>query len=168
MQRRSLLKLGFAASVVLGLAGGSAASWAPGLERERLTPASREILRSVAEAVLDGSLPQAPAHRAAALAGLLDRVDLLVAGLPPHAQQELSQLLALLATGPGRRALAGLAPGWAQASTQQVQAALQVMRTSGFALRQQAYLALHDIAAGAYFSEPSTWAQMGYPGPRPV
>jgi hypothetical protein len=39
------------------------------------------------------------------------------------------------------------------------------MRQSGLALRQQAYLGLHEIVGGAYFSDESTWASVGYPGP---
>jgi hypothetical protein len=64
--------------------------------------------------------------------------------------------------------LAGLEAPWPQATVAQVQSALQEMRVSSIALRQQAYLALHDIASGAYFSGPATWAQLGYPGPRSV
>jgi hypothetical protein len=39
------------------------------------------------------------------------------------------------------------------------------MRLSGLVLRRQAYAALHDITAAAYFSDASTWPQLGYPGP---
>ena len=85
--------------------------------------------------------------------------------MPSHAQQELSQLLALLASGVGRRALAGLSSDWSAASTAEIQRALQTMRTSSIALRQQAYHALHDITGAAYFSDRSTWSLLGYPGP---
>ena len=85
--------------------------------------------------------------------------------LPPHVQAELSQLLGLLCTAPGRFGLAGLVPAWADASEAQLQAALEGMRQSGLALRQQAYLGLHEIVGGAYFSDESTWASVGYPGP---
>lgn len=115
--------------------------------------------------MLDGSLPANGAARQAALDGMLDRIDALVAGLPPHAQGELSQLLAILASGIGRRSLAGLTEDWASAPVTDVQAALQSMRTSGLSLRQQAYQALHDMTASAYFSDASTWTFLGYPGP---
>ncbi|WP_427915642.1 hypothetical protein ACPWT1_06325 [Ramlibacter sp. MMS24-I3-19] len=39
------------------------------------------------------------------------------------------------------------------------------MRTSTLSLRVQAYQALHDISGAAYFSDRSTWAVLGYPGP---
>lgn len=168
MQRRSLLRLGLVSAAVLVVAGGTVAMLQPGVHAGRLAPAGRGVMAAVGRAVLDGTLPTAPAAQAAALAGLLDRIDGLVAALPAHAQDELSQLLGLLATAPGRLALAGLSTAWGTAPVAEVLAAMQSMRTSGLALKQQAYLALHDIVSGAYFADPSTWATMGYPGPVPI
>ncbi len=110
-------------------------------------------------------MPAEPPARAQAVEGMVERVDVLLQNLPPHVQAELSQLLGLLCTAPGRLGLAGLVPAWADASEAQVQAALEGMRQSGLALRQQAYLGLHEIVGGAYFSDESTWASVGYPGP---
>jgi len=42
------------------------------------------------------------------------------------------------------------------------------MRVSGTTLRRQAYHALRDLTQAAYFSDPGTWAALGYPGPRPL
>ncbi len=140
----------------------------PGLVDGKLGSAGRVVVTHVGRALLDGSLPADPASRLAALQGLLERVDALTAALPPHAQAELSQLLALLATLPGRRALAGLGPDWADAGVPDIQQALQSMRTSGLSLCQQAYQALHDIVGAAYFSDAQTWGQLGYPGPTPL
>lgn len=169
MKRRTLLKLGAASAAVLAVAGGAAALLQPGLEGGRLGPAGRDVFTGVGRAILDGSLPaDSPATAGArqiALSGLLDRIDGLVASLPLHAQAELSQLLALLSTSAGRRAIAGLASDWPDAPVAETQAALQGMRTSSSAIRQQAYHALHDIVGGAYFSDASTWNLLGYPGP---
>ena len=165
MQRRTLLKLGASSAALLAIAGGTAALIQPGLERGALTIAGREVFRAIGLGVLDKTLPEQPAAQQAALTGLLDRIDVLISALPTHAQTELSQLLSILASGAGRRALAGLATPWPDASVQEVQAALQGMRLSSLAVRQQAYAALHDITASAYFSEPSTWPMLGYPGP---
>jgi hypothetical protein len=57
---------------------------------------------------------------------------------------------------------------WAQASVPELQAALQDMRASRISLRVQGYLALHDLVGAAYFSEPATWAVLGYPGPTKI
>lgn len=165
MQRRTLLKLGATSAALLAVVGGTAALIQPGLERGILTAAGRDVFRAIGLGVLDKTLPEPAPAKEIALADLLDRVDLLVTALPPHAQAELSQLLSILASGAGRRALAGLSTPWPNATTADVQAALQDMRLSSLAVRQQAYAALHDITAGAYFSEPTTWAMLGYPGP---
>ena len=165
MQRRTLLKVGVASAVLLAVVGSGAALIQPGLERGALSAAGRDIFRAVGVGVLDKTLPDEASAKAAALTALLGRVDVLISALPPHAQSELSQLLSILATSAGRRALAGLGTPWAVASAADVQSALQGMRLSSLAVRQQAYAALHDITAGAYFSEPSTWVVLGYPGP---
>ena len=168
MQRRTLLKLGAASAAVLLVAGGTAALLQPGLAGGSLSASGREVFSAVGRAVLDKTLPADDGARHIALNGLLSRVDVLVQSLPPHAQAELSQLLALLASVAGRRALAGLGQPWDQASIADIQQSLQDMRLSRLALRQQAYAALHDITAGAYFSDPVSWPLLGYPGPMKI
>lgn len=166
MQRRTLLKLGLSSAAVLVVAGGAAAWIQPGLHADAtLSPAGRDVFSAIGRGVLDKSLPQEEAARQVALDGLLSRVDVLVQALPPHAQAELSQLLSVLASAPGRRTLAGLRQPWPQASVADLQQALQSMRWSALALRQQAYGALHDIVTGAYFADAATWPLLGYPGP---
>ena len=165
MQRRTLLKLGATSAVLLAVVGGTAAWIQPGLVRGTLTVPGREIFRAVSLGVLDKTLPEQLAAKEAALTALLTRMDVLISALPPHAQDELSQLLSILGTTAGRLGLAGLSTPWASASIAGVQAALQDMRLSRLALRQQVYAALHDITAAAYFSESDTWPLLGYPGP---
>ncbi|MEO6015991.1 MAG: hypothetical protein ABIP46_01955 [Polaromonas sp.] len=168
MQRRTLLTLGAASAALLLVAGGTAALLRPGFENGALTPTAREVFGAVGRAVLDKTLPTEAAAKETAVQGLLARVNILVQALPPHAQAELSQLLALLASSPGRRTLAGLSLPWADASVADVQLALQEMRLSSLTLRQQAYAALHDITAGAYFSDDASWPMLGYPGPMKI
>lgn len=168
MERRTLLKLGAVSAALLVVAGGTAVLLQPGLQDGRLAAAGREVFSAVGRGVLDASLPADAGARAIALNGLLDRVDTLIQSLPPHAQDELSQLLSLLASTAGRYTLAGLSVPWPDASVADIQQALQGMRLSGLALRQQAYAALHDITAGAYFSDESSWPLLGYPGPMKI
>lgn len=165
MKRRTLFKLGVASAALLALGGGAAALLQPGLQNGKLSGAGREVFRAVGRAVLQGTLPADDAAMQAALGGLVERIDALTLALPPHAQDELSQLLSLLASVPGRHLLAGLNRAWPAASDTDIQQALEGMRFSALALRQQAYAALHDITAAAYFSDVSTWPQLGYPGP---
>jgi hypothetical protein len=168
MHRRALLKLGFASAAVLSVAGAAAWMWQPGLQGNRLSPSSRAIFLACGGAILQGTLPAAEPTRRQALEALLGRVDTLIAGLPPATRAELAQLLSVLNTLPGRLGLAGLPVPWSEATGPQVQHALQSMRMSSLPLRQQAYRALHEIINGAYFSEPATWRDLGYPGPLPL
>ena len=160
-----MLTLGVVSIAVLAVGGGLVAALRPGLREARLTTGGREVFSGASRGLLDGSLPAEGAALERALQSLLERIEGLIAALPPHAQSELSQLLALLASAGGRRALAGLADPWPLASVGDIQQALQAMRISGLSLRQQAYQALHDIVVSAYFSDPHTWGLLGYPGP---
>lgn len=166
MQRRRLLQWSLASLAVLATAGGVLVVRSPGLVGTRLGPAARVVMTALAQGLLDGTLPTESVARRSALDGLLQRLDDLVAGLPAHAQTELSQLLAILASAPGRRWLAGLDTPWNEANVPQVQAALADMRGSPLSPRLQAYQALHDLVGGAYFADPSAWTALGYPGPR--
>ena len=165
MRRRSLLKLGAMSAAALFLAGGMLALLEPGLRGGKLSAGGRLVFSGAGRALLDGSLPAGGDARLRAVEGLLVRIEALVAALSPHAQSELSQLLAVLASAGGRRAMGGLGQSWESASVEDIQQALQSMRVSGISLRQQAYQALHDIVGSAYFSDAGTWSQLGYPGP---
>jgi len=161
MKRRWLL-LGAFSAAVLALGGGSLALVRPGLRDGKLTESGRDVFGGAARGLLDGTA------RADEIAPLFARIDTLVTGLPQHAQGELSQLLALLESAPGRRGFAGLARPWTEASVPEIQDALQSMRVSSVSLRQQAYQALHDIVGAAYFSDEAAWAFLDYPGPKAI
>lgn len=165
MRRRSLLTLGAVSATALALAGGTLALLQPGLREGKLSAAGRRVFSGASRALLDGNLPAGPEAVHGALLALLDRIDALIAALPPHSQSELSQLLAVLASAGGRRALAGIGQPWESATVRDIQQGLQSMRVSGASLRQQAYQALHDIVGSAYVCDPGTWSQLGYPGP---
>lgn len=165
MHRRGLLTLGVVSAAALALGGGALSLMRPGLQEGRLSQTGRVVFSGVSRGLLDGSLPEGSDALKTGLDGLLGRIDTLIAGLPPHAQAELSQLLALLASAGGRLALAGLGPSWHTATVADIQRGLQAMRVSGLDLRRQAYQAFHDIVGSAYFSDPATWSLLGYPGP---
>jgi len=138
----------------------------PGLVDGHMTPAARAVFHAIGRAVLDGSLPTDAAQRDASLLDHLQRLDATLAAFPASTQAEVSQLLALLASAPGRVGLAGLHADWPDASVAELQRSLQAMRTSSLTLRQQAYHALRDLTNAAYYAEPTTWTLVGYPGPR--
>jgi hypothetical protein len=167
MQRRTLMKLGIGAAAVLAIAGGGLALLRPGWSGGRLSADVNVVMRAVARAVLDGNLPADALAREAALHGHLQRLSATIGGFPAATQDELSQLLALLASPPGRMLLAGLQAPWAEATIEQLSASLQDMRTSSIALRQQRFHALRDTTNAAYFADPAL-ADLGYPGPTAI
>lgn len=167
MQRRRLLQIGTVASLTLVAVGGGLVWMRPAAPAAELNADSRMLFAAVAQAVLDGVLPSGPA-RAAALTAHVERVQQTIRGFSPAVQNELAQLLGILCTAPGRRLLARLAAPWETASAADVGIALQRLRTSRLATRQQIYHALRDITNGAYFSDPAAWAAIGYPGPKDI
>lgn len=165
MKRRQLLTLGAGASLSLSLVAWWSIRVGPAFDGSRLTSPARGIFDSVGAALLDGSLPREPVARAAALSGMLERIETLVAGLPAVTRAELSELLAILALPPGRVALFGLTSDWTDTSVVSMQAQLGRLRTSAIGLRQQVYHAFHEIVHGAYFADEKTWPDLGYSGP---
>ena len=153
-------------AVVLAIAGGAIALLQPGLQQGTLTPRSRLVLSRVAEAIIadawpdEGSLP-----RASAMDALLIRINAQIAGTPDPVQAELSQLLTIMDSAAGRRALVGISSTWDAVGTAEVATALQSMRLSRISLRQQAYQGLHDLVYASYFSGKESWQVLGYPGP---
>jgi hypothetical protein len=168
MQRRTLLKLGLVGGVAVAAGAGLVALVQPAREGTRLTAPARAFYAAVARGVLGGLLPAEPLAQAASLEGHLQRLEQAIAGMPPSVQQEIDELTTLAASAPGRLALIGLATPWDAASAEEVQSALQGLRHSGIALRQQVYQALRELTNAAFFADTATWALMGYAGQRPV
>lgn len=170
MNRRRLLQLGAGTGLAVACAAGAVA-WlkpsapAPALLRD--APA-RSCFSALANVMLDGSLPTDAATRRVAIERHLQRVQQVVAGLPPHARAELAQLLALLGTRIGRWALMGAGNDWDDLPPTRLVAMLTGMRRSSLAVRQQAYLALRELTMAAYFAEPATWRRLNYDGPRAI
>jgi hypothetical protein len=166
--RRQFLKYGIAGALALtaaGIARGQRA-YRPASGQEPMTVLSapdRAVLATIAPAMLAGT--GAVSERRDAVVGSVDRA---VAGLPPHLQREVLQLLALLGSWPGRRWIAGVASPWPQASREEVAAFLERWRFSGWPLLQQGYQALHDLVLAAWYARPDSWPAIGYAGPPEV
>jgi hypothetical protein len=168
MRRRTLLGLGAAGAAVLALAGGTLALLRPGWEGGKLTPAGRELFGAIARAVLEGIIPDPTASMQAhhaALRAHLDRLEATIAGMPAVTQAEIAELSSLLLHPAGRYVLTGLGADWTAADTPALRAALQGLRESRLALRQQIFHALRDLTNGAYFADQASWDFIGYPGP---
>jgi hypothetical protein len=168
MKRRGLLQLGFGATALLALAGIGVSAWRPGWRDGALSAPARELFAAVARAVLQGCLPADSAVQRVAMLAHLQRLELSIAGLAPATRKELSDLLAVLGTAAGRRAMTGLGSPWPDASVAEVQRALDSMRLSASDTRQQIYHALRDLTNAAWFADAGNWGLLGYPGPQAV
>jgi hypothetical protein len=168
MQRRTLIKLGLAAGTLLAVAGGTLALLQPARVGGRIAPSAGAMVGTLARSILGELWPADPARAAEAQAALTARLQDTIAGLPPGLQAEVDELLTIAASAPGRLTLFGLGTAWSDATPQQVTDTLQRLRLSSLALRQQAFHALRDLINAAWFADRSTWAAIGYPGPRPM
>lgn len=123
------------------------------------------IVTAIVPAMLAGALPGDTRARATAVTETVAGVDEAVAGLPPAAQTELGQLFTLLAMPPARRAFAGVATPWEEASVDEVAAFLDRWHDSRWALKRSAYDALHQLIVAAWYGNPRSWSVIGYDGP---
>jgi hypothetical protein len=166
-KRRRFLKLGLIGAI--GLAAGGAVYRAvrgpAPLAPFALDGDASLVLGALIPALLAGMLPTEPAARGAAVAHTAERVKGAVRGLPLATQKEVQDLFGLLALAPARRFLAGVSGDWAGATPDQVGEFLQSWRHHRLATLQTAYLALHDLVLGAWYSDPASWPAIGYPGP---
>jgi hypothetical protein len=164
LSRRELLKFGVAGAMLLAAAGIARGEVRPRLASvERPLTVLRDkdlaVLAAIAPVILAGT----PGAEKADLA--IGGVDRAVAGLPPHLQAEVRQLLSLLASWPGRRLIAGVRSSWPEASRAEIEAFLERWRYSSWALAQQGYHALHELVLAAWYARPDSWSAIGYPGP---
>jgi hypothetical protein len=167
LSRRTFIAAGFAGAAAL-----AAAAWLRGphappsrVPRRALDADGEAIFAAVAPVLLEGALPSSEAARDAALARTLDGIDTAIAGLSPAAQDELGQLIALLALPPVRLAVARVSGKWPAASPAEVRRFLDACRDSRFTLMRAAYDALHDLTFAAWYGDARAWPAIGYPGP---
>jgi hypothetical protein len=164
--RRSFLKAGALAALVLAAGGGAYRfTHPPAPKGFVLDGEARNALHAIVPAILAGALPVEPAARARAIQSATERLHQTILGLPLATQQEVQDLFGLLALGPARRLLTGIPHGWAEAKDSEVNAWLQDWRSHRLALLRTAYQALHDLVLGSWYSDAANWAAIGYPGP---
>lgn len=136
-----------------------------GIADGHLTEAGREVIRSVAEGVLDALLPAEAGARKAALDAHVVHMERFLTQLPPALRNELSALIGVLGNAAGRVALTGMTTRWANASAAEVQRALEKLRLSPLATVQMVYHGLRDINSIAFFNASENWKLAGYSGP---
>lgn len=167
LSRRTFVKVGLVGGLALATAGGLYRFTRPPEAPHRfvLDSGSREVLAAIAPVILAGTVRPDDAHKQADVQAAIDRTMAAIAGLPLRSQKEVQDLFALLALAPSRRFLAGVTEDWASAKPQDIAAFLQSWRVHRVVMLQTAYHALHDLVAGGWYADESTWAGIGYPGP---
>ncbi len=165
--RRRFLAAGAVGTAALATAGWWA--WSrrsgPTAGARALSPDALAIVTAIVPAMLAGALPADASARATAVTETVAGVDEAVAGLPPAAQTELGQLFALLTLPPARRAFAGVASPWEEASVDEVAAFLDRWHDSRWTLKRSAYDAFHQLIVAAWYGNPRSWTAIGYDGP---
>jgi hypothetical protein len=170
LTRRNFLKTGAVGALLLatarlGRVESASESAQEAGRNSTLGAGAREVLDAIVPVMLAGALPIDSVGSAERVQSTVSGVDRAIAGLPSHAQAEVHDLFALLAFAPARWLLAGLRQPWRESSAGEVAAFLQQWRVSGWALKQQAYLALHELVFAAFYADPANWPAIGYPGP---
>lgn len=170
ISRRNWLKTGVAGGVLLA----AAYAWRQPLDRwgkqalvtqAPLDGAMKLVLPALLPVLLAGALPAEPVERAAAVRRGVEAVGVAVSQLSAAAQREVAELFALLALAPTRIAVARVSSPWPQAGEDEVRRFLEGWRGSSLGLLQSGYAALHDLVLGAWYADPATWRDIGYPGP---
>ncbi|HWU68701.1 MAG TPA: hypothetical protein VN046_07485 [Stenotrophobium sp.] len=170
--RRSVLKLGVMASVVLGTVGVGAGLAGCHRRVEAVAQGYRflrdgdvELFRALIPVVLDGAMPASEADAANRTQEVLRRLDLACLRLDASPQKQLQKLFDLLNFGLTRRFVAGVGVPWADANTQDIQAFLAKWRSSSFATLNSGERVLVNLIASSNFGIPASWPSSGYPGP---
>lgn len=163
LSRRTFLKVGVLGGLALATAGGiyrfTRQPEAP--QRFVLDDGARGVLAAIAPVILAGALRPGTND----VQAVVERTNNTIQALPLAIQKEIQDLFALLTLAPARRLLAGLSRDWPEASQEEIAAFLQNWRMHRIGMLQTAYHALHDLVAGSWYADESTWAAIGYPGP---
>lgn len=166
MNRRQWIGSGVAAAAVLlaaGLIFESQDDSAPAdsYRFRALDEADRAILAAILPVMLAGSLPR----NEDALRSAIEGFDAAIAGVTPSTQSEVAQLFMILRVAPLRMIATGIMRPWHLATDDEITRFLNGWRYSNIASLRSAYDALHQTAYAAWYGNPQSWPQVGYPGP---
>jgi hypothetical protein len=166
MNRRAFLKTGLAGGALLALGGTSLALFptrhmaAPTRPLVGLDDRGFQVMVAVARRVVVD-----PGADAVAIA---QGVDDLVARLPVEVKRDLLRLLGLFESALGGLLLDGRGLPFTRLSPEGQDRVLERWRSSRIALRRSGYQGLKKICYLAHYSEPWSWAAIGFPPPTPV
>lgn len=168
LDRRSLLKLGLGASLMLGTAGLTAtlsgcSSSGPAGNMAVLRESDLPLLAALFPAAV-GPHP-AFSENSNAIELAIAQLDRSLQYSSPFVQSEVLNLLGMLSMPLTRGPLTGIWSDLAQASPEQLEAFLLRWRDSRFELLRKGHKSLLQLLHMAWYATPQSWAAVGYPGP---
>jgi hypothetical protein len=166
---------GFLKRTLLGTAALAAAGAVPlALRRTRLrplpagaslrffTPAEYAIFAAVADRIVPKLSPDQPT---AEEVGVPLKADELLSRADASTRHDFKQLLGLFDNALASALLDGRLEPFTQASPEAQDRALAQWRTSRLPLRRSGFQGLSRLSLALYYSDPRTYAGVGYPGP---
>jgi hypothetical protein len=126
-----------------------------------LTPAEAAVLLAIARRVVPSGahFPSPERVRVA------ERVDAFLAMSHPGVQSDVKRLASLFDSPLLGLVLDGSPFRFTTASADRQDGRLTAWATSRLSLRRTGYRALKRLVCSTYYSSPSTWSAVGYPGP---
>ena len=167
--RRGFLKKSLGGAALLAAAGAVPLALRKTKLRETpkglrfFTPAEYSIWAAVADRILAEEQPsEAPSPSQIDVAA---KADAFLAPLPQNDRKDLKQLLALFDNALFSALQGGPPRPFTQMSPADQDAHLRRWQSSRLALQRTGYQAMKRLCCALYFSDPKTYASVGYPGP---
>ena len=166
ISRRQFLKVGVVGAGALTLSGClRTPSPRRDLGLQALDTDGADIIAALAPVILDGAIPVEGAARTQAIKEVVDAFDRAILGMPPSVQEEIQQLLGLLAMTATRGPLTGLWRPLREAKPEAIAVFLEEWRHSRFDLLKAGYQALNQLTMACWYGLAESWAAIGYSGP---
>lgn len=163
MNRRVFLKYGIVGGVLLGTSGIGLLTWPtkrtyqPRRKLAVFTPREFAVLAAVGARTV-GAPEKDPVE-------IAHGVDTALSYQPKDAQREMRQLVMLFENALTGLILDGHLGPFTSLSPEAQDKVLGAWRDSSVPVRRTGYTALRKLTQAAHYAQPSTWAQVGYPGP---
>lgn len=168
--RRGFLQLGLMGSAALALGGtvatlsGCSSPLEKDSEYKFLKPNDRAFFAALIPVILGKGIPGELNHEAAQKRVLL-ALDDLIYTLQYHNRIQMRQLFDALSMPPIRIAMGASWADWKDMSHQQVDDFLVDWRDSSIQLKRMGYVSLSKLIKIAWYSQPESFVNTGYPGP---
>jgi hypothetical protein len=164
MDRRRFLKRTLLGGAALTIAGAVPLA----LRRTRLLPLPEVPLRFFSPAqysTFAAVAARVVAPLSASQLRVAEKTDALMAAADPDSQRDLRQLLALFDNALAGFLFDGELTPFTQRSAEGQDRALRSWRDSRLPFRRSAFQALQRLSLAMAYSDPRTYADIGYPGP---